>query len=80
MGSERDGGPWAEPRSLGEVTISRRKDFFFRLSTKKAEWFSSRGAQRLQDPGWGRREERGSYRGALELCIPDPPLHSSHQI
>lgn len=62
------------------MTISRSKDFFLRSSTKKAEWFSSRGGTEAAGPRMGQEEERGSYRGALELCIPDPPLHSSHQI
>lgn len=62
------------------MTISRRKDFFLRSSTKKAEWFSSRGAQRLQDPGWGRRRKGvptvGPSSYAFQTCHFTAPTRS----
>ena len=43
--------------SLGEVAVSRRKDFFFQVIRETKARVPSLGAQRLQDPGWGSRKK-----------------------
>lgn len=59
------------------MAISRRKDFCFRFSNKKAERFSSLQEQKLQDTGWGSRRKwvptmgSSGSRPAASQLLPD---------
>lgn len=65
------GGFWARLMGLREVTISKRKDFCFRLFQKKGQEFLFSGGAEAAGHGTGQQEERDSYCGVLG-CVLQP--------